>query len=416
MLDPRRSTRSCREAAVSTRLHRPTSDHDADARPRALVKASASSTDRLLPDGRAEDGKGLAKSILTLSSTPVGTRQTMEPTRRLGLRSRYQFQSRIVGGVQLALTPVTWSDCKSRSSKPEWKPAVTKNRTLILGASGMLGSAVLRAFHGAPDQTVVATVRNASSLKHFSTEQRADIMTNVDVLDGDALVSLLNRTRPETIINCVGLIKQLSSAKDPLVALPLNALFPHRLARLAALSGTRLVHISTDCVFAGTIGNYTEKDRADATDLYGMSKYLGEVVDYDNAVTIRTSIIGRELSSSNSLVDWFLAQENEVKGYDKAIFSGLPTCELAEVIRDVVVPARGLKGLYHVSAKAISKYELLRLIAAAYKKDITIVRDDRISIDRSLDSTRFSTASGYTAPDWPELIRRMHDTDSRGDE
>lgn len=292
---------------------------------------------------------------------------------------------------------------------------MTKNRTLILGASGMLGSAVLRACHGVPDQAVLATVRNSSSLKHFSPEQQADIITNVDVLDGDGLVSLLNRTKPDTIVNCVGLIKQLSSANDPLVALPLNALFPHKLARLAALSGTRVVHVSTDCVFAGTIGNYTEQDRADATDLYGMSKYLGEVVDYENAVTLRTSIIGRELTSSNSLVDWFLAQEGEVKGYEKAIFSGLPTCELAAVIRDVVIPARGLKGLYHVSARAISKYELLRLIAAEYKKDITIVRDERLSIDRSLDSTRFSTASGYIAPDWPELIRRMHDTDSRGD-
>lgn len=279
----------------------------------------------------------------------------------------------------------------------------------------MLGSAVLRALHGAPDLTVAATVRNASSLRHFSANQQTDIITNVDVLDDDALVSVLNRTRPDTIINCVGLIKQLSAANDPLIALPLNALFPHKLARLAALSGARLVHISTDCVFAGTAGNYTEDSRVDATDLYGMSKYLGEVVDYENAVTLRTSIIGRELTSSNSLVDWFLAQAGEVRGYEKAIFSGLPTCELAAVIRDVVIPARELKGLYHVSAKAISKYELLRLIAAEYKKDIAIVRDDRLAIDRSLDSTRFAAASGYIAPDWPELIRRMHDTDLRGD-
>jgi len=292
---------------------------------------------------------------------------------------------------------------------------VTNKRTLILGASGMLGNAVFRAFHGRQGQEVKATVRSGSSVKHFTPEQQTDIITNVDVLDNDALVSLLTQTRPDVIINCVGLIKQLSSAKDPLVALPLNALFPHKLARLASLSRTRLVHISTDCVFSGATGHYTEDSIADATDLYGVSKHLGEVVTYDNAVTLRTSIIGRELTSNNSLVDWFLSQEGEVKGYDKAIFSGLPTCELADVIRDVVLPNPALTGLYHVSARPISKYELLRLIAAEYGRDTAIVRDDKVAIDRSLDSSRFSKATGYVAAEWPVLIKRMHDNDSRGD-
>lgn len=288
-------------------------------------------------------------------------------------------------------------------------------RTLILGASGMLGSAVLRALHGGANMTVLAAVRSASSKMHFTADQQADIIANVDVLDNDALVALLNRTKPETIINCVGLIKQQSAAKDPLVALPLNALFPHKLARLAALAGARLVHVSTDCVFSGATGNYTEESKADADDLYGVSKRLGEVVDYENAITLRTSIIGRELASAYSLVDWFLAQTGKVKGFDKAIFSGLPTCEFAAVIRDYVMPNRDLKGLYHVSAKPISKYELLRLIAAEYGKDIEIVRDESIVIDRSLVSTRFTRASGYVAPSWPELIKRMHDADFRGD-
>lgn len=279
----------------------------------------------------------------------------------------------------------------------------------------MLGSAVFRALHNRPDEHVTATVRSASALRHFSPKQQANTLTNIDVLDNDTLVALMNQTRPDTVINCVGLIKQLSASKDPLVALPLNALFPHKLARLAALSGARLVHISTDCVFSGSTGNYTEDSTADAADLYGISKHLGEVVEYENAVTLRTSIIGRELTSTNSLVDWFLAQNGEVKGYNKAIFSGLPTCELAAIIRDVVIPKPSLRGLYHVSAKPISKYELLQLIAAEYKKDIEIVADGRVAIDRSLDSTRFTEATGYVAAAWPELIKRMHDTDFRGD-
>ncbi|MFD1793288.1 dTDP-4-dehydrorhamnose reductase family protein [Ochrobactrum teleogrylli] len=292
---------------------------------------------------------------------------------------------------------------------------MTRKKTLVLGASGMLGSAVFRALHGAANHHAVATVRNASLMRYFSVEQQVDIISGIDVLDSDSLVALLGAVKPDVIINCVGLIKQLAASKDPLVALPLNALFPHKLVRLAALSGARVIHISTDCVFSGSKGKYTEESTADATDLYGVSKHLGEVTEYQNAVTLRTSIIGRELTSSNSLVDWFLSQKDQVKGYEKAIFSGLPTCELAAVIRDVVIETPTLCGLYHVSAKAISKYELLRLIAAEYKKEITIIPDDSVSIDRSLDSSKFSGATGYIAAEWPELIKRMHETDFRGD-
>ncbi|MFJ6324486.1 MULTISPECIES: dTDP-4-dehydrorhamnose reductase family protein [unclassified Rhizobium] len=288
-------------------------------------------------------------------------------------------------------------------------------KVLVLGASGMLGSTTIRTLSENTDLEVYGTLRSEGGLRHFEGEIAKRILTGIDVENQDVLISTLNKVRPDVVINCVGLIKQLSAAKDPLVALPLNALFPHKLARLAALSGTRLVHVSTDCVFSGATGNYTEDSVADATDLYGVSKHLGEVVTYDNAVTLRTSIIGRELTSNNSLVDWFLAQQGEVKGYDKAIFSGLPTCELAAVIRDVVLPNPALTGLYHVSAKPISKYELLRLIAAEYGKDIAIIRDDKVAIDRSLDSSRFSKATGYVAAEWPILIKRMHDTDFRGD-
>lgn len=290
-----------------------------------------------------------------------------------------------------------------------------KNKTLVLGASGMLGSAVFRVFHADPNQEVIATVRSASALHHFNFEQQARIVTDVDVLDHDSIVALLGKIRPDVIVNCVGVIKQLSMAKDPLVALPLNALFPHKLARLAALSGARLVHISTDCVFSGSQGNYTESSISDAIDLYGVSKHLGETVEYDNAVTLRTSIIGRELTSTNSLVDWFLTQEGTARGFTKAIFSGLPTCELASVIKDFVIPNKTMRGLYHVSAKAISKYDLLRLIASQYGKDIAIVADDKVAINRSLNSYRFSQASGYVAADWPELIKRMYDNDFRRD-
>jgi dTDP-4-dehydrorhamnose reductase len=286
-------------------------------------------------------------------------------------------------------------------------------KVLILGASGMLGNMVFRAFRARDSFEVVGTVRSNSILQYFDVEDRAYVLTNVDVLDADALVTLMERVRPGLVINCIGLVKQLSSVKDPLVALPINALFPHRLARLCALAGARLIHISTDCVFSGRVGAYVESDIPDADDLYGRSKLLGELIDYPHAVTLRTSIIGRELATSHSLIDWFLSQSGSIKGFRRAIFSGLPTCELAGLMRDVVAPKAELSGLYHVSSEPISKFDLLELVADRYGKSIEIVADDGLVIDRSLDSKQFSAASGYTAPDWPELIRRMHNSDQR---
>jgi dTDP-4-dehydrorhamnose reductase len=224
----------------------------------------------------------------------------------------------------------------------------------------------------------------------------------------DSLVSLFSKIRPDIVINCIGLVKQLSEANDPVAAIPMNSLFPHRLARLCGLANTRLVHISTDCVFSGARGMYTEADISDAKDLYGRSKFLGEV-DYPHAITLRTSIIGHEMGGTRSLIGWFLAQTNCVKGYKRAIFSGLPTVELARVIRDHVIPHPELHGLYHVSTEPISKFELLTLVGQTYAKTIDINADDQLVIDRSLDSNRFRHATGYAPKPWPELISSMRD-------
>ncbi|WFU37353.1 SDR family oxidoreductase [Bradyrhizobium sp. CB82] len=287
-----------------------------------------------------------------------------------------------------------------------------KSKVLILGASGMLGAAVFRSFLASADFEVVGTIRDRVALGFFSSVASARLL-QLDVLDEDALVSLLDRERPSAVINCIGLVKQLASAADPLITLPINAIFPHRLARICSLIGARLVHISTDCVFSGAKGNYTEEDVTDAKDLYGRSKLLGELVEYDHAVTLRTSIIGRELYSARSLVEWFLSQQGAVKGYAKAVFSGLPTTELAAVIRDVVLPRKDLAGLYHVSARPICKFDLLHLLARQYGKRIEILRDDQTKIDRSLNSEKFRSATGYRAADWPELIKTMYETDLR---
>ncbi len=274
----------------------------------------------------------------------------------------------------------------------------------------MLGGAVFRAFNGDPTHSVWGTLRSSAGLKYFSDVELSSLLPGVDVLDQDALVAVLSSVRPDVVINCVGLIKQLADAKDPLSALPINALLPHRLVRLCDLLGARLIHVSTDCVFSGRKGGYLESDLSDAEDLYGKSKYIGELHDSPNAITLRTSIIGHELSSSYALVDWFLAQEGAVRGFSKAIFSGLPTVELARVMKDFVLPHPELNGLYHVAAEPIAKLDLLTLIASQYGKKIEIRPDASLVIDRSLNGERFNLATGYQAPSWPQLIELMHAT------
>lgn len=282
----------------------------------------------------------------------------------------------------------------------------TNRRMLVIGATGMLGNAVVRFLDADPQTEVIGTLRSAKMLGHFPAPLRDRLITGVDVENIDGLVSVMARVRPDIVVNCVGAVKQLADAADPLIALPINALLPHRLARLCSATGARFIHVSTDCVFGGQRGNYSEEDIPDATDLYGRSKLLGEV-DYENAITLRTSIIGHELSSSHGLVDWFLSQSGSVRGYRRAVFSGLTTVELARVIIELVVPRPDLRGLYHVSVEPIDKYSLLRMIADIYGKPTDIVPSDQPVMDRSLRSDRFRSATGYSPPDWPDMIQSM---------
>jgi len=280
-------------------------------------------------------------------------------------------------------------------------------RVLVLGITGMLGSAVYRTFSQDPTYEAWGTMRSAGALQHFAKQSRERLLSGVDVLDQDALVSVLARVRPDVVINCVGLIKQLADAKDPLSALPINSMLPHRLAKLCGLAGARLIHVSTDCVFSGRKGMYAEADLSDAEDLYGKSKFIGELHEMPHAITLRTSIIGHELGTHFSLIDWFLSQNGLVKGYAKAIFSGLPTVELARVMKDYVIPNPELHGLYHVSVEPIDKLSLLKLVAEVYGHKIQIIQDEQVCIDRSLDSSRFRKATGYVPPTWPELVKMM---------
>lgn len=264
-----------------------------------------------------------------------------------------------------------------------------------------------RLFSSQSDHVILGTVRSRQSIAGLACDNISGIIDGVDVGDLDSVIGAFARARPTVVINCVGLVKQLGQSTDPLHALPINSLLPHRLARLCAAAGARLVHISTDCVFSGKTGGYRESDFADADDLYGRSKYLGEV-SYDHTVTLRTSIVGHELHSAHGLVNWFLSQIGPVKGFTRAVFSGLPTVALAEVIRDQVLPDSSLTGVYNVSSAPINKYDFLKLVGEIYERSTVIVPDDGLVIDRSLDSTLFRERTGYQSADWPTLVRQMH--------
>ncbi|MGX5805250.1 dTDP-4-dehydrorhamnose reductase family protein [Bradyrhizobium sp. Arg314] len=283
------------------------------------------------------------------------------------------------------------------------------NKILVLGAGGMLGNAVFRVFAADNRFVTIGTLRSAAKERHFLPDEQGVVISNLDVRNDGDLLAVLADTKPDVVVNCVGVIKQLDASRNHLTALSINASLPHRLAQFCRIAEARLIHVSTDCVFSGMKGNYRESDFADANDLYGRTKFLGEV-DYPNAVTLRTSIIGHELESSKSLVDWFLSQNDQVKGYKNAVFSGLPAVELARVIKELVVPNAELRGVFHVSADPISKFDLLSLISRIYGKKIDIIPDTTVTVDRSLNSDLFKRATGFIPDAWSILILKMYDS------
>jgi len=284
---------------------------------------------------------------------------------------------------------------------------MSKLKILVLGISGMLGNALFRKLSSFDEYKVYGTLRSSNALHYFQESLRENIILDADVENFDGLIKLVSTIQPDVTVNCIGLVKQLTDSADPLRAIPLNSILPHRLAKILSLIGGRLIHISTDCVFSGKNGMYKETDLPDTRDIYGLTKLLGEV-DYENAVTLRTSIIGHELQGNRSLVNWFLSQKTNVKGYSQAIFSGLPTVELANVIHKYVIPNQSLRGLYHISSEPIDKFSLLRIIAEVYKKSVKIEEDMSVVIDRSLDSTKFQNITGFKPPPWSELVNIMH--------
>lgn len=288
-------------------------------------------------------------------------------------------------------------------------------RVLILGGDGMLGHRLF--FHLRGRHEIRATLRREwTACEHHGIFSPLDVYEGVDVRDRDRLVEVMSDFRPEAVVNAVGIVKQRELAKEAIPSLEVNALFPHRLAGLCAVAGIRLVHVSTDCVFSGRRGRYTEEDVSDAEDLYGRTKFLGEVGG-KNCITLRTSIIGLELSHRESLVEWFLAQRGEIRGFTRAVYSGLTTAEMSRVIERVLVWHQDLSGVWQVASEPISKYDLLvRLAESLGRTDVRITPDGSVRIDRSLSGAAFERATGYHAPGWDEMLKELGDEVRRREE
>jgi len=282
---------------------------------------------------------------------------------------------------------------------------VNAPRILVLGATGMLGHEAIRVL--APDFEVWGACRDPRGLPDLGIPAER-LLGGLDAMQLDAAESLINRVRPDIAINAAGIVKQRVESKSAIPSIAVNSLWPHVLADACASNEARLVHVSTDCVFSGSRGRYVESDVPDAFDLYGRSKLLGEVSDRDNAITLRTSIIGWQLGEPTGLVAWFATHRDErLKGYAKAIFSGLTTRALTEVIRDVVIPDPSLTGLWHVSAEPIDKHTLLVDLAAHLRWDVDLTPVDEPAIDRSLDSSRFRGATGWQPPAWDVMLEQL---------
>lgn len=288
-------------------------------------------------------------------------------------------------------------------------------RTLILGGSGMLGHKLWQTLENRFDTYV--TFRQAPADRaNFQVFDPARSISGVLAEDIGSLERAFALARPETVVNCIGIVKQDSAAKDPVACITVNALLPHQLATLCQKTGARLIQLSTDCVFSGRKGNYTLADRPDAEDLYGRTKLLGEV-EQENCLTIRTSMIGRELAGSHGLIEWFLGQKGKtVRGYKRAIFSGFTTSALSDIIVELIIRHPKLSGIRHVASVPINKFDLLTLVKQTYGLDTEITPDETFACDRSLDGSSFRAETNISAPSWPQMIARMHDDKTPYDE
>ena len=283
-------------------------------------------------------------------------------------------------------------------------------KLLILGSSGLLGNTITKYFFTRSKFDTYGTLRDNLKINLFKESFHSKFFIIKDILDLQDIESIISFIEPEVIINCIGITNKNSIEGIALAEkyIQINSLLPHKLCKICSHYKIRLIHLSSDCVFSGQKGFYSEIDNPDSLDFYGRSKFLGEV-SYENTITIRKSAIGHELDSNSGLLEWFLRQNDKVQGFQKAIFSGLTVLELSKIIENHVIRQKNLNGIFHISGLPISKYDLLKIIAEIYHKTVAIIPNELENIDRSLDASKFNKISGYQPKNWYELIKEMYE-------
>lgn len=278
---------------------------------------------------------------------------------------------------------------------------------LVLGASGMLGHQACRVLSGSNE--VHAALRCADDIGIYQQTffRNCILHDRFDALNNEQFTALISHLRPDVVLNCIGVVKQVTHTHDPVMLIRINALLPHLVARTCTEVGSKLIQVSTDCVFSGKSGHYTEGDLPDPVDMYGRTKLLGEV-SHSPHLTIRTSVFGRQLNGKYGLLEWFLShKDRQVQGYRQAYFSGLTTRALCEIIKKILDRAFDITGTYHVAGASISKFELLSLINDRLSLGSVVNPDDSLVCDRSLDSRHFLQATGIAIPSYDSMIGQL---------
>lgn len=232
------------------------------------------------------------------------------------------------------------------------------------------------------------------------------MIDSIDVNNFLDLTDVLQHIKPDFILNCIGITKRRHESELAVPTIHLNALFPHQLSEWGVSHSARVINFSTDCVFDGGVGNYTEESVPNAIDLYGKTKALGEIRG-KNALTLRSSFIGTELDGGTELLEWFLSQKGTVKGFRNAIYSGLTTIELGRIVKFVLLHHPNISGLYNISSDPISKFDLLTLIKKKLRLNVKVIPDETISCNRSLNSSKFRNEFKYSPPTWDAMIEEL---------
>lgn len=270
-------------------------------------------------------------------------------------------------------------------------------KVLIIGSKGMAGHLIYQYFKEFSEFAVVDIARGTDS--HTPAYQ-------LDVTNFDLLSEVIRKEKPDYLINCVGVLNK--DAEDhPDKSILLNSYFPHFLARLGTEQGFKVIHISTDCVFNGKKGGYTESSEKDGIGFYAQTKALGEIT-YGNHLTLRTSIIGPELKDNGiGLFHWFMQQDGTIKGYTQAYWTGVTTLELAKAIIEAI--KQNISGLHHlVNAGKISKYDLVGLFKKVFNKEsVFITPYDGYKVDKSLLKT--NNEFDYSVASYEDMVEEMRD-------